>query len=57
MITVRRLAPDFITPGPMAGCAPLLPLTEARQVYASLAIDGERLSAEQIAELRGAPSA
>ncbi|SDJ57610.1 hypothetical protein [Salipiger marinus] len=57
MITVRRLAPDFITPGPVAGCAPLLPLTNPRRVSASLAIDGERLSAEQIAELRGAPSA
>jgi|ETN07SMinimDraft_1059922.scaffolds.fasta_scaffold148054_2 hypothetical protein len=57
MITVRRLVPDFITSGPASCCAPLLPLTNPRLISAAPAIDGERLSAELIAELRGAPSA
>jgi|TARA_R100000935_G_scaffold35219_1_gene55981 hypothetical protein len=56
MITVRRLHTDFITAGRVSGCVPLLPMTEARLVSAAPAIDGKRLSAEQIAELRGAPS-
>ena len=56
MITVRRLHTDFITAGRVSGCVPPLPLTEAWLVSEAPAIDGERLSAELIAELRGAPS-
>lgn len=57
MITFHRITKtDFTSVAPVPGSVLLFPLTKARSVSAVDAIDGERLSAELIAELSGAPS-
>ena len=58
MITFRRITQtDFIPAAPVSDSGQLFPLTKTRWVSAVDAVDGERLNAELIAELLGAPSA